>query len=195
LGHYNPILWTGYAIYLIAAGVQTTFARTTSHAYIVGILLLEGFGIGWTTQTALVAAQALAPLEDRAVITGIRNLMRFTGGAFSLAICSAIMNNVINSKVASSDLPITITSQIRGAEFNIPSELTAEQKQTLLEFEMEGVKGVFYFLLGVSALTFVLGLGVEDRGLPKDEKKGHEKSEKKVEQENKSAESRDISDV
>jgi len=186
----------GYSIYLIAAGVQTTFARTTSHAYIVGILLLEGFGVGWTTQTALVAAQALAPPKDRAVITGIRNLMRFTGGAFSLAICSAIMNNVINSKVASSDLPTNITTQIRGAEFNIPAGLTAEQKQTLLDFEMEGVKGVFYFLLGVSALTFILGLGVEDRELPKDEKKGQEKkSEEKGVQENETAESRNITDI
>ena len=196
MGHYNPILWTGYAIYLIAAGVQTTFARTTSHAYIIGILLLEGFGIGWTTQTALVAAQALAPPKDRAVITGIRNLMRYTGGAFSLAICSAIMNNVINSKVASSDLPTNITSQIRGAEFNIPAGLTADQKQTLLDFEMEGVKGVFYFLLGVSSLTFILGLGVEDRELPKDEK-GQEKKvkEEKGVQEHESAESRDLSDI
>ena len=106
------------------------------------------------------------------------------------------MNNVINSKIASSDLPTNITSQIRGAEFNVPAGLTVEQKQALLDFEMEGVKGVFYFLLGVSALTFILGLGVEDRGLPKDEKKGQEKveSEKSV-QEIESAESRDMADI
>jgi len=186
----------GYAIYLIAVGVQTTFSRTTAHAYIVGILLLEGFGIGWTTQTALVAAQALAPAKDRAVITGIRNLMRFTGGAFSLAICSAIMNNVINSKVASSYLPKNITNQIRGAEFNISTRLNGDQKHALLDFEMEGLKGVFYFLLGVSALTFILGLGVEDRGLPKDEtKQGQANVGEKSVQENESAESRDINDV
>lgn len=122
-------------------------------------------------QTALVAAQALAPNKDRAVVTGIRNLFRFTGGAFGLAISSAIMNNIIASKVFSSNLPQDVTSQIRGAEFNVPAGLTDAQKQTLLDFEMVGMKGVFYFLLGTAALTFLLSLGVKDRGLPGDEKK------------------------
>jgi len=165
------VLWGGYGCYLIGAGIQTTFGRNTSHAYIVGILILEGFGIGWTLQTALVAAQALAPSKDRAVITGIRNLFRFTGGSFGLVISSAIMNNVIASKVLSSDLPEDIASQIRGAEFNIPAGLTDAQKQSLLDFEMAGLNGVFYFLLGTAAITFLLSLPVKDRGLPGDEKK------------------------
>jgi fucose permease len=170
LGHYNPVLWFGYAVWVIAAGVQTTFARSTTHAYIVGILFVEGFGVGWTLQTALVAAQAIAPAKDRAVITGIRNLFRYTGGSFGLAISSAIMNNIINSKLATSDLPKTIVDQINGAEFNIPAGLTAEQSHTLLDAEMEGMKGVFWFLFAVSLLTFLFSLIVEDHGLPEDKK-------------------------
>ena len=171
LGHYNPVLWFGYGVYFIGAGFQTTFGRYSSHAYIAGILVVEGFGVGWTLQTALVAAQALAPPKDRAVITGIRNLFRFTGGAFGLVISSAVMNNIIKSKLETSDLPADIADQIRGAEFNIPAGLTGAQMQTLLDAEMAGVKGTFYFLLGVAGLTFFLSLLVEDRGLPGDEKK------------------------
>jgi fucose permease len=171
MGHYNPILWMGYGVYFIGAGVQTTFKRTSTHGYIVGILILEGFGIGWTLQTALVAAQALAPPEDRAVVTGIRNLFRFTGGAFGLAISSAIMNNLITSNLAMSDLPVDVTDQIRGAEFTVPAGLTEAQTQTLLDAEMAGIKGVFWFLLGVGALAFFLSLGVEDHGLPGDHRK------------------------
>ena len=81
------------------------------------------------------------------------------------------MNNVIASKVLSSDLPEDIASQIRGAEFNIPAGLTDAQKQSLLDFEMAGLNGVFYFLLGTAAITFLLSLPVKDRGLPGDEKK------------------------
>jgi MFS family permease len=158
-------------VYCIGAGLATTFHRDTSHAYIAGILIVEGFGVGWTLQTALVAAQALAPKPDRAVITGIRNLFRFTGGAFGLAISSAIMNNVIRSQVENAGFPSEIVVQIRGAEFNVPTGLTEVQKQQLLDAEMTGIRGVFYFLLGVSALTFLLSLGVADRGLPGDEKK------------------------
>ena len=181
MGHYNPVLWFGYAVWVIGAGVQTTFARSTTHAYIVGILFLEGFGVGWTLQTALVAAQAIAPAKDRAVVTGMRNLFRYTGGSFGLAISSAIMNNIINSKLATSDLPKTIVDQINGAEFNVPAGLTAAQSQTLLDAEMEGVKGVFWFLLAVSLLTFLLSLIVEDHGLPEDKKKSDEKEETRQE--------------
>jgi hypothetical protein len=123
-----------------------------------------------------VAQQALADPKDRAVVTGVRNLSRFTGGSFGLAISSAILNNVINSKLETSDLPKDITSQIRGAEFNVPAGLTAAQTETLLDAEMAGVKGVFYLLLGIAALTFVISLGVEDHGLPSDPKKEEPKT-------------------
>jgi hypothetical protein len=168
IGHYNPVLWLGYGIYFIGAGIQCTFGRTTSHGFIAGVLALEGFGIGWTLQTSLVAAQAIAPKPDRAVITGIRNLFRFAGGAFGLAISSAIMNNIISHKLSKSDIPKDIANQIKGTEFNLPPGLNETQVQTLLDAEMEGVKGVFWFLLAVAALSFVLSLAVEDNGLPGD---------------------------
>lgn len=193
MGHYNPVLWFGYAIWCIAAGVQTTFARSTTHAYIVGILFVEGFGVGWTFQTALVAAQAIAPAKDRAIITGIRNLFRFTGGSFGLAISSAIMNNIINSKLAASDLPKNIVDHINGVEFNGLARLTSAQSQTVLDAEMEGVKGVFWFLLAVSLLTFLLSLIVEDHGLPEDKKKSGEKIEENGE--NKDGEEAEIQEI
>lgn len=161
----------GYSIYVVAAGVQTTFQRDTTHAYIVGILVVEGFGIGWTMQTALVAAQAIAPPEDRAVITGIRNLGRFVGGSFGLAVASAIMNNVIRSEIATSGIPPDIASQITGVQFNLPAGLTEAQMTALLDAEMEGVRSVFWFLFGVGVCTLLMSLPVQDHGLPMDPKK------------------------
>lgn len=91
------------------------------------------------------------------------------------------MNNVIASKLTNSDLPQDIVSQIRGAEFNIPAGLTEPQQQTLLDFEMDGIKGVFYFLLGTAALTLLLSLPVKDNGLPGDEKKKTEEDRNNAE--------------
>jgi hypothetical protein len=88
-----------------------------------------------------------------------------------LAISSAIMDNVIASKLRGSGIPQSVLDEIKGAQFDVPSVLTSDQVQMLLESEMEGLRGVFWFLLGVSALTFLLSLPVEDHGLPGDEKK------------------------
>jgi len=97
------------------------------------------------------------------------------------------MNNVINSKLAVSDLSKSIVDQINGAEFTVPVGLTSVQAQTVLGAEMAGVKGVFWFLLAVSLSTFLLSLIVEDHGLPEDKKK----SEGKVEAPQENGESQD----
>ena len=81
------------------------------------------------------------------------------------------MNNVIKSKLANSDLPLSVIDQIRGAEFKVPPGLNEEQTNALVDAEMAGIKGVFYFLLGTAALTLLLSFAVEDKGLPGDEKK------------------------
>lgn len=65
---------------------------------------------------------------------------------------------------------MNVTNEIRGTEFNVPLGLSERQAQSLLDSEMEGVKGVFWFLLGVSTVTFILNLAVEDHELPGDEK-------------------------
>jgi len=67
-------------------------------------------------------------------------------------------------------LPESVMSHITGVQFKVPDGLTGDQVKVLLDAEMEGVRGVFWFLFGVSVLTFLLSLGVEDRGLPVDPK-------------------------
>src|SRR5271169_964997 len=99
------------------------------------------------------------------------NLFRHSGGSFCPGISSAIMNNIINSNLATSDLLKTVVGQINGAQFNVPAGLAAEQSRTLLDAEMEGVKGVFWFLLAVSLLSLLLSLVVEDHGPLEDKKK------------------------
>ena len=88
------------------------------------------------------------------------------------------MNNVIKSNLADSGIPESILESIRGAEFNIPQGLSESQMQLLLDAEMAGVKGVFWFLLATSIIALLLSFGVEDNGLP-----GDEKREKKAEAE------------
>jgi hypothetical protein len=90
------------------------------------------------------------------------------------------MNNIIKSTLADSGIPEDILESIRGAEFNIPPGLTQGQMELLVNAEMAGIKGVFWFCLAVSAITLLLSFGVEDKGLPGDEKR---EAERKAEQE------------
>jgi len=75
----------GFIVWFAGQGAQLCFHQETSRGIIIGVLLLQGLGIGSTIQSsksmavisstnwvALVLAQASGPPADRAAITGVR---------------------------------------------------------------------------------------------------------------------------
>ncbi|QRW09763.1 major facilitator superfamily transporter [Ceratobasidium sp. AG-Ba] len=96
----RPYVIVGFALWTIGAGLQSMFDLDTGKGELVGYLLLEGIGIGLTFQTTLVAAQASAPPQERAVITGARNFFRSLGGAIGLVVCTATKNAVLKKELA-----------------------------------------------------------------------------------------------
>jgi hypothetical protein len=75
---------TGFIVWLAGQGAQLCFEVDTPIGVIIGVLLLQGLGIGSTIQSsgsasadctdvvALVLAQASGPDGDRAAVTGVR---------------------------------------------------------------------------------------------------------------------------
>ncbi|KAL7268472.1 hypothetical protein RUND412_008903 [Rhizina undulata] len=152
-GRYQIILCTGYTIYLVGVGVQTTFDAESSLAYIVGILFLQGFGIGWILQTSLVAMQANARHEDRAVVTGVRSIGRFLGGAIGISVCEGILAN-----------------RVPGGEITaLQGNLDREQEDVLVEVYAKAFKGIWWWLLAVAAAVAVCGVFVKEVKLRGDE--------------------------
>ncbi|KAG8694609.1 hypothetical protein FRC08_008375, partial [Ceratobasidium sp. 394] len=47
----KPYIIVGFSIWCIGAGLQSTFGLNTSKGVIIGYLILEGLGIGFTLQT------------------------------------------------------------------------------------------------------------------------------------------------
>ncbi|BFZ62623.1 hypothetical protein YB2330_003724 [Saitoella coloradoensis] len=162
-GRYNPSIWTGFVIWTIGLGLQTTFDRNTSIAKIVGYLILEGSGIGQTFQTTLVAAQANGHKQDRAVITGTRNFFRSIGGSFGLAICGSIFNNLLMEHLeASPVLSSSEASAIDSSSLSLPTGLTAAERNAALDAYNSALKPCWYMFLGVGAASALLSFFVKD---------------------------------
>lgn len=51
-GKVMPSIRLGFAIWCIGSGLQTMFDRKISRAKLVGLLILEGTGVGFTLQTS-----------------------------------------------------------------------------------------------------------------------------------------------
>ncbi|KAL7266808.1 hypothetical protein RUND412_010629 [Rhizina undulata] len=152
-GRYQVVLIAGYTTYLIAVGLEITFDTNTTLAKIVGILFLQGFGLGCTTQTGLVAMQANSEHADRAVVTGVRNVGRILGGAIGISVCQGLL-----------------TSRIPGGEFGtFPEGLDPEQEAVWTEAYSRAFKAVWYWLLAVAVAQLLAGVFVKEVRLRGDE--------------------------
>ncbi|KAK7439543.1 hypothetical protein VKT23_017471 [Stygiomarasmius scandens] len=63
--HHKTIVYTGFGILSIASGCISTFSEGSSRAAMAVLMLLRGWGIGMTMQTATVAAQASVARKDK----------------------------------------------------------------------------------------------------------------------------------
>jgi len=149
-------LWLGFAFWLLGVGLKVNFSRTTPVWSEVLTLIVEGIGIGFVHQPALVALQAHCKPQDRAVATGTRNLMRMLGAVTGLAVSTAVQYAVTQSA-----LPDNGNAMVSGTE---ASDVLADAK-------MKGVRAVFIIMVPLIALCGVGCFFVPDVVLEGDERR------------------------
>ncbi|KAF8630504.1 hypothetical protein AX15_002875 [Amanita polypyramis BW_CC] len=111
-GRYRTIVHSGFAIWSLACGLISTITPSSPKAALVVYMLLAGAGAGQTLQTTTVAAQASVSRRDMSVVTAFRNFIRLLGGALSLAIGAAIINNTLRNSMIRLRVPPSSISSI-----------------------------------------------------------------------------------
>ncbi|KAH7121836.1 hypothetical protein B0J13DRAFT_456568, partial [Dactylonectria estremocensis] len=95
-GLYMPSILVGFLLWTPGNGLTLLFDRNTGLEPLIGILIVEGTGIGVTLQPTLVGMYANSRSEDRAITTSLRNLIRTIAGAFVLVISGVILSNTFS---------------------------------------------------------------------------------------------------
>ncbi|KUJ23010.1 MFS multidrug transporter-like protein [Mollisia scopiformis] len=171
---YGEVIWTGYALWTLGAGLVLLFNRTTPRWKMVVILIVEGAGVGNVFQPTLVAAQAHSLKRDRAVVISVRNFLRSMGGALGLAISSAIFSNSLKKSLKSATaVPEDVKTGILAAILRVPdlSELSSVQKEEVLESYMDASRSVFYIWAPFIGVCLILCFLIKDKGLTRPEEK------------------------
>lgn len=169
LARYGPVLYSGMALWTLGAGLKILFSLQTSVAVYVVVLAIEGIGIGFVLQPALVALQALSRKEDRAVATSVRNLMRMLGSVFGMASSTAIKYAVTKAALPSG-MPITLQSAVMDGTWDRGDPALAAWEPAILDAEMRGIRAVFIMLAPLVALCLLGCYFVPDTVLKGDEK-------------------------
>jgi MFS family permease len=187
-GRYGEVIWAGYALWTLGAGLVLLFSRTTPHWEMVIILYLEGAGVGNVFQPTLVAAQAHSTKQDRAVVISVRNFLRALGGSLGLALSSVIFSNVLTKSLASlsTPLPDGYISEILASILKVPdlNILDPVQKNEVLDAYMSASKAVFYCWCPLMAVCLGLCLLIKDKGLQRVEENKIIKTEVRGDMEN-----------
>ncbi|KAJ5233640.1 Major facilitator superfamily domain general substrate transporter [Penicillium citrinum] len=156
LARFTPVLRLGLFLWSLGAGLQLLFNRNTHIIVYAVVLAIEGAGVGFTHQPGLVAVQALARTEDRAVATSTRNLLRSLGSVFGLAISTAAQRAAMQSALPSK----AISSVNHGMSARMRE--TFQDNPSLLDAKMAGFRIVFLSLVPLISLCFVGNFLVQD---------------------------------
>ncbi|GLB19516.1 hypothetical protein AtubIFM61612_009423 [Aspergillus tubingensis] len=144
---------------------------STSAAVLVIFQLLTGLGSGQTLQTTLVAIQAAVKREEMAVITGARNYLRMMGSTLAVAASSAIVNNIVRTKLEGINFPSSIITEIIADPTKIASmSLSSAQESEALNAYAHGVQVTYYMMTALAGIQFFLCVFfVKDYSLKRDD--------------------------
>ncbi|CAI7648456.1 unnamed protein product [Penicillium manginii] len=178
LKRYGEIIWMGFGLWTLGAGLMLLFDDKTHPAVIAVCVGISGIGIGFTFQPTLVALQAHCTKSHRAISISNRNFFRCMGGACGLAISAAILQATLRSQ-----LPAEF-SYLTESTYSLPSRssLTDTQWSQILLAYTKASHSVFILQVPLIGVCFLACVFVRDRGLERI------KSPEEIEEEKRKAE-------
>ncbi|KAF5252584.1 hypothetical protein FANTH_2478 [Fusarium anthophilum] len=167
MGSYMHCILAGFALWTLGNGLTLIFNRETKLGPLIGILIVEGAGIGFTLQPTLVGMYANGRSEDRAVTTGLRNFIRTIGGAFGVVISGVILSNTLNKELGGRGIVSNDTiAQLTSSTYSLSSMGLSQQDQNIiLDAYMKGLYYTFVFFTVCSGLSLVLTFWVGNTSL------------------------------
>lgn len=171
MGHFLPIMYSGFLFWLAGCGMTVAWDRHTSVGMIAGTLLVMGTGVGFIFQPTMVAAQANSMMAQRAVVISTRNVLRSFGGALGIAIATLIITNTllkeINKQLKKDVLPHLFLFHLKHTIYTHAdtSGLTSAQIEVVRLMYMKAIKHVFYFTIPLIAICLLSTYFVKDNGL------------------------------
>ncbi|OBS26061.1 hypothetical protein FPOA_00005 [Fusarium poae] len=154
---YGEVIYTGFALWTLGAGLALILNRHTSAAVIAVILAVVGAGVGCIFQPTLIALQAHSPKSRRAVIISNRNFYRCMGGACGLAISAAVLQARLSAA-----LPVA-HKDLASSTYVLPDDMRG--KAGVLEAYMSASHSVFILQIPLIGACLLSTIFIRDRGL------------------------------
>ncbi|KAH7312563.1 major facilitator superfamily domain-containing protein [Stachybotrys elegans] len=167
VGSYMHCVLVGFTLWTLGNGLTLDFDQGTHLGPMIGTLIVEGCGIGFTLQPTLVGMYANSRSEDRAVTTGLRNYIRTIGGAFGLVISGVILSNTLSTRLAGTGaITQDMITQLTSSTYDLGNmDISAQDRERILHVYMQGLHYIFAFYTACSGLSVVLTIWIGNTSL------------------------------
>ncbi|KAL4911500.1 hypothetical protein BDW74DRAFT_8931 [Aspergillus multicolor] len=185
---YGEVIWFGFGMWTLGAGLTLLFNTTTHPAAIAVIVAITGTGVGCTFQPTLVAFQAHCTKRQRAVVISDRNFFRCMGGACGLAISGAVLQATLRSHLPAG------YENLSDSTYSLPSQSSVPEAVWggIVDAYTAASRAVFILQVPLIGVCFLACLLIRDHGLerPKDAAElEEERRRREIDAKEKSAES------
>ncbi|KAI8356902.1 major facilitator superfamily domain-containing protein [Mortierella sp. GBAus27b] len=98
-GKYRPFIWIGLILSTTGTGLLTLLHEDSSKGMEIGFLFINGFGLGLSMQTVMIAVQSSVATKDIAVATANATFFRTVGSVLGVAIAGTVFNNAVKTNL------------------------------------------------------------------------------------------------
>ena len=161
---YGVVIWAGFTVWTLGAGLICSFTRTTHPAAVAVMLSISGIGAGCIFQPVLIALQAHCSKAQRAAVISNRNFLRSSGGAVGLSISAQVLQSSLRN-----NLPPRL-AYLAHDTYALPP-LNAADEDAVRNAYMTAIRTVFIVSAPIIGLCLALCLFIKDRGLQRPEER------------------------
>ncbi|KAI9205723.1 major facilitator superfamily domain-containing protein [Polychytrium aggregatum] len=159
---YRFILWIGFALSAIGAGLVSLLDENSNAAQRIGFLLVLGFGGGMLMQTKTIAMQNSVMPQHIGIGTSLVTFGQVMGSALGIAIGGSVLNNKVVSSLASAHIPSDVLDLI--TQTPIALRMVLQSNPSLLMEAMhayvQGLQSAFILSIPCAILGLLLSLAV-----------------------------------
>ena len=116
-----------------------------------------------------MALQANCKDQDRAVATGMRNVLRSVGGVVGIAVSTAAYYAMLDRSLRGK-VPDSIRARVMNGTWRIGEEETQNYQLEILDARMDGFRVIFAMLVPLMVICLVVVFFVDDLVLKGDDK-------------------------
>jgi hypothetical protein len=161
LGVYLPFMWTGSALFAVAAGLLYTLTITTGTARIVGYQILAGVGFGSSLQLCATAMRASVGEKDIPITSALSVFSPFFGGALAASISQSIFRTTLTRHLSQSVLSAQTAMIVAAGATGGVDLVSSSQKIIVQDAYNYAVTRTFILGVVTGGLGFLCTLGIK----------------------------------